>query len=143
MNAAGMFKNGECYEMVSKQGAGAYLGGTGTWNSRIGNKKEGIYLPFTPYPQSYSSSNWLGLPNDGDKINSQRASQIERVLDTPIGWSIMGSPDFQGEEKLKYLVEGMKLYEQAGVDFIEINESCPNTAHGKLQEDDLKNRLKY
>ena len=26
MNAAGMFKNGECYEMVSKQGAGGYMG---------------------------------------------------------------------------------------------------------------------
>ncbi len=25
MNAAGMFKNGECYEIVAKQGAGAYL----------------------------------------------------------------------------------------------------------------------
>jgi hypothetical protein len=30
MNAAGMFKNGECYDMVAMQGAGAYVGGTGT-----------------------------------------------------------------------------------------------------------------
>src|SRR3970282_925994 len=49
MNSAGMFKNGECYEMVAKQGAAAYLGGTGTWNSRKGNEKDGIYLPFAPY----------------------------------------------------------------------------------------------
>ena len=42
MNSAGMFKNGECYEMVAKQGAGAYLGGTGTWNSRRGNEKNKI-----------------------------------------------------------------------------------------------------
>jgi len=131
MNAAGMFKNGECYEMVASQGTGAYLGGTGTWNSRRGNMQKegpgkGIYLPFVPYPRSHSASNWLGLPNDGDEVNSQRAAQLERVADTPIGWSIMGSPDFQGEEKLRCLVEGMRLYDQAGVDFLEINESCPN-----------------
>ncbi len=143
MNSAGMFKNGECYEMVAKQGAGAYLGGTGTWNSRRGNEKNGVYLPFVPYPRSHSASNWLGLPNDGDEVNSQRASKLERIAGTPVGWSIMGSPDFQGEEKLRYLVEGMKLYAQSGVDFLEINESCPNTAHGRPQDDDLANRLRY
>src|SRR3989344_5995184 len=143
MNAAGMFKNGECYEICAIQGAGAYLGGTGTWNQRKGNEKNGIYLPFMPYPNSHSASNWLGLPNDGDEVNSQRAKKLERIADTPIGWSIRGSPDFQGEEKLRYLVQGMKLYEQAGVDFLEINESCPNTAHGKPQDDDMTNRLRY
>jgi len=141
MNAAGMFKNGECYEMVSRQGAGAYLGGTGTWNPREGNEKEGIHLPFVPYPKSHAASNWLGLPNDGDKINSLNAKEITEVAKIPVGWSIMGSPDYK--EKLFYLVEGMKLYEKAGVDFIEINESCPNTGEGKAQDNGLANRLKY
>lgn len=143
MNSAGMFKNGECYEMVAKQGAAAYLGGTGTWNPRKGNEKDGIYLPFVTYTQSHSASNWLGLPNDGDKKNSQRASEMQRINDCPVGWSIMGSPDLQGQEKLERLVYGMKLYGQAGVDFLEINESCPNTTHGSLQDDDLANRLTY
>ena len=143
MNSAGMFKNGEGYKMVARQGAAAYLGGTGTWNQRTGNEKEGIYLPFVPYPNSHSASNWLGLPNDGDATNSHRAAQLERVLGTPIEWSIMGSPNLQGEEKLLYLVRGMQLYEYAGVDFLEINESCPNTTHGKPQDDDLANRLRY
>ena len=143
MNSAGMFKNGECYEMVAKQGASAYLGGTGTWNQRSGNKKEGIYLPFVPYSKSHAASNWLGLPNDGDEINSQRVAQLETIADCPIGWSVMGSPDLQGEEKLRYLVKGMNLYEQAGVDFLEINESCPNTEQGNPQEDELANRLQY
>ncbi len=143
MNAAGMFKNGDCYELAAKQGAGAYLGGTGTWNPRRGNEKDGIYLPFLPYPRSRSASNWLGLPNDGDEINAQRARELKRVAGTPIGWSVMGSPDFQGEEKLHYLVKSMALYEQAGVDFLEINESCPNTTHGRPQDNDLANRLRY
>ena len=143
MNSAGMFKNGECYKMVAKQGAAAYLGGTGTWNARKGNEKEGIYLPFVPYPRSHAASNWLGLPNDGDLVNSQRATEIERIAGCPIGWSVMGSPDLDGEEKLKCLVQSMKLYTNAGADFIEINESCPNTHQGKPQDNDLANRLLY
>lgn len=146
MNAAGMFKNGECYEMVSDQGAGGYLGGTGTWNSRRGNKKDGIYLPFVPYPRSHSSSNFLGLPNDGDGTNFEKAADIvssKRVEGCPVGWSIMGSPDYIGEKKLYALVTGMMSYELAGVDFLEINESCPNTADGKPQDNDLAKRLTY
>lgn len=143
MNAAGMFKNGECYELAAKQGAGAYLAGTGTWNLRGGNAKDGITLPFVPYPASHAASNWLGLPNDGDEMNSERASNLERIADCPVGWSIMGSPDLQGEDKLLFLVLGMRRYNGAGVDFLEINESCPNTAHGKPQDDDLAKRLVY
>ncbi len=143
MNSAGMFKNGECYGMVAKQGAGAYIGGTGTWNPRRGNEKQGIYLPFVPYPRSHSASNWLGLPNDGDEINSKRAFALKKIENCPVGWSIMGSPDLQGKDKLKHLIDGIKLYEKAGVDFIEINESCPNTLNGRPQDDDLAKRLIY
>lgn len=143
MNSAGMFKNGECYDLMARQGAGAYLGGTGTWNARTGNAKEGIYLPFVPYPRSRAASNWLGLPNDGDEINAERAHQFQREADCPIGWSVMGSPDFEGEKKLWKLAESMRSYERSDVDFLEINESCPNTANGKPQDDDLANRLRF
>ncbi len=143
MNSAGMFKNGECYSLVARQGAAGYIGGTGTWNARKGNEKDGIFLPFVPYPRSRGASNWLGLPNDGDGVNAHRAFCLQREAGCPVGWSVMGSPDFQGEQKLMSLVDGMHLYEEAGVDFLEINESCPNTAHGKPQDDDLANRLRY
>lgn len=143
MNSAGMFKNGECYEMVAKQGAAAYEGGTGVINRRRGNEKNGVYLPFVPYPNSHAASNFLGLPGDGDRINSQRASELEIIENCPRGWSVMGSPDKQPKEKLKHLVTSMFLYDEAGIDFLEINESCPNCAHGKPQDDDLANRLKY
>ncbi len=143
MNAAGMFKNGECYDMVEKQGAAAYLGGTGVWNPRKGNDREGIHLPFAPYPTSHAASNFLGLPQDGDKFNSNRAALIKMNSKIPIGWSLMGSPDLQGEERLIHLIHCLKLYDQAGVDFVEMNESCPNTQHGKPQDDDLAKRLRY
>ncbi|MBI4176982.1 MAG: hypothetical protein HY516_01300 [Candidatus Aenigmarchaeota archaeon] len=143
MNAAGMFKNGECYEMTAKQGAAGYIGGTGTWNSRHGNEKDGIYLPFAPYARSHAASNWLGLPNDGDHANSERARTMKRVADCPIGWSVAGPPDLQGEEMLRRLVTGMRLYESAGVDFLEMNESCPNTGQGTPNYDELGTRLRY
>jgi len=143
MNAAGMFKNGECYRLSALQGAGAYIGGTGTWSARKGNEKDGIYLPFVPYPRSHAASNWLGLPNDGDEINSERLPGARgRTNGCPLGWSVMGSPDLGGEEKLRRLVDSMWLYEPK-VDFLEINESCPNTSHGTPQDDDLANRLRY
>ncbi len=142
MNAAGMFKNGECYLLAVAQGAGAYLGGTGTWNARRGNEKHGISLPFAPYPRSHAASNWLGLPNDGDEANSERILWLKQINGCPLGWSVMGSPDLEGEGKLKCLVRGMRLYGKR-VDFLEINESCPNTAHGRPQDDDLVNRLRY
>ena len=145
-NAAGMFKNGECLEMVYRQGAGAYLGGTNTWNSRPGNEKNEVHLPFVPYPRSHAASNWLGLPNKGDVENSNTARKMilsHPHLKFPIGWSIMGSPDYTGEEKLKKLIESMRSYKNAGIHFIEINESCPNTTHGKPQDSDLEKRLSY
>ncbi|MCH8903126.1 MAG: hypothetical protein IIA45_04345 [Bacteroidetes bacterium] len=46
MNSAGMFKDGECPAIVEKQGAGAYLGGTGTFFQRKGVTEKEIHLPF-------------------------------------------------------------------------------------------------
>ncbi|HSU72273.1 MAG TPA: hypothetical protein VLJ21_00300 [Candidatus Binatia bacterium] len=142
-NAAGMFKNGECYDVVAAQGAGAYLAGTTTINPRPGNEKEGIKLPFAPYPRSGAASNWLGLPNEGDEVVASRLSKIVRVDGCPVGVSVMGSPDLESDERTPRLVVGMHLYKQANVDFIEMNESCPNTAHGTPQQNDLERRLKY
>ncbi|MEK6925386.1 MAG: hypothetical protein AABW71_04080 [Nanoarchaeota archaeon] len=142
MNAAGMFKNGECIDMTFMQGAGGYLGGTGTWNPRTGNKNGKVHLPFTPYPNSYAASNSLGLPNNGDKNNAAKLSSVRNKL-LPIGWSVMASPDISEDEKLEYLVRSMNAYEIAGVDWIEINESCPNTGHARLQDGGLALRLEY
>jgi len=57
-NAAGMFKNAEGYYVCAKMGAGAFLAGTTTYNSRIGNSKCLVKHPFITYPNSYVSSNW-------------------------------------------------------------------------------------
>ena len=140
-NAAGLFKNGEGYSLVAREGAGAYLAGTATANPRAGNEREGIRLAFSPYPRSGAASNWLGLPNDGDEVIAGRLSAIAKVRGCPVGISVMGSPDYEGSERLNRLIAGMHRYLAANADFLELNESCPNTVHGKPQDEALRSRL--
>ncbi|MBK9250009.1 MAG: hypothetical protein IPM69_18365 [Ignavibacteria bacterium] len=125
-NAAGMFKNGDGYELVARQGAGAYLAGTTTGSVRLGNTKLGIFQPFAPYPRSHAASNWLGLPNISHAEVAKRLSLLERINNCPIGVSVSASPQESEHIALEELTTGMALYEKAGVDFIELNESCPN-----------------
>jgi dihydroorotate dehydrogenase len=128
-NAAGMFKTGEGYYTVAKQGAGAYLAGTTTGKPRVGNIKNGITHPFAPFPNSGAAINWMGLPNEGHEYVAKRISHLDKIAGCPIGASLGASPDVHGVAAASELTDGMKLYESAGVDFIEINESCPNVPH--------------
>jgi dihydroorotate dehydrogenase len=127
-NAAGMFKNAEGYDFVASQGAGAYIAGTSTSRPRIGNSKNGIYSPFTTYPKSKTASNWLGLPNIGHKEIHKNIATIEKVDGCPIGISVSASPEIDSKIALQELVEGLFLFQDSQVDFIELNESCPNVA---------------
>ncbi|MEZ4087288.1 MAG: hypothetical protein R3B71_03030 [Candidatus Gracilibacteria bacterium] len=143
MNAAGIYKNGECYDVCIAQGAGGFLGGTTTALPRKGNKKGIIRWPFAPFPRSKAAANWLGLPNKGHKAVAKTVATFKKTPGVPVGWSLMGAPELEGEEKLQKLVEGLKAFEAAGVDFLEINESCPNTEEGKPQESGMAERLTY
>lgn len=126
-NSAGMFKNGDGYSVVASLGAGGYIGGTSTANQRMGNAKSGIGLPFITLPHSSVAINWLGLPNQGDTLLSQKIITRNKVAGCPIGWSLMRSPDYQEEEGLRKLIDSLWLYHaNEQIDFLEINESCPN-----------------
>ena len=143
-NAAGMFKNGAGYELAARQGAGFFLAGTSTARPRAGNRAHGVALPFAPYPRSGAASNWLGLPNPGDEAVAARLAAIQRahrVEGCPVGASVAGCPELAGEERLTALVAGLEIYDAAGVDFLEINESCPNTGEAAPPESELRRRL--
>ncbi|HYF01869.1 MAG TPA: hypothetical protein VEC36_00720 [Patescibacteria group bacterium] len=147
-NSAGVFKNGEGYEIVAAQGAGAYLAGTTTAIPRNGNIKNGIRHPFMPYPRSGAASNWMGLPNSGHEAVAARLLKITKVQGCPVGASLSSAPELHGDEALRTLVAGCKSYERANVDFLELNESCPNVAgHGKKDDANLDpaliERLQY
>lgn len=131
MNSAGMFKNGEGYDTVAKLGAGGYIGGTSTVNPRIGNAKNGVTLPFITFPKSKVAINWLGLPNLGDDVLSEKIISTNKVADCPIGWSVMRSPDFPEADGLQLLIRSLwKYHNNLQIDFLEINESCPNIKNG-------------
>ncbi|GAB5465326.1 MAG: quinone-dependent dihydroorotate dehydrogenase [Candidatus Kapaibacteriales bacterium] len=148
-NAAGMFKNGYGYHLVSAQGAGAFLTGTTTALPRKGNIKNGITHPFAPFPKSMASSNWMGLPNDGHAEVAKRISTIVKRSKCPIGASLSADPSQSGKEALEGLLQGLKDYDKAEVDFIEINESCPNVeGHDKeisagMLDQNMVDRLEY
>jgi dihydroorotate dehydrogenase len=135
-NAAGMFKKGEAYYTVASQGAGAYIAGTTTGLYRRGNEKLNIMHPFMPYPKSFSASNWMGLPNEGHEKVTKKLSGISKISGCPLGISVSTDPGMEEEKALKLLIEGLILYEKANVDFIELNESCPNVPHGSCELDD-------
>ncbi|MDA3844334.1 MAG: hypothetical protein PF588_08220 [Candidatus Kapabacteria bacterium] len=128
-NAAGMFKKGEAYYTVAAQGAGAYLAGTTTARYRRGNEKKGILHPFASYPQSAAALNWMGLPNEGHEVVAKRISGLDKQAGCPIGVSIGSSPEDTGLTALNGVLDGFRLYDKAGADFIELNESCPNVVH--------------
>ena len=138
-NAAGMFKDGKGYTCCANQGAGAFLAGTTTALQREGNRKHGTSRPCVPYHISGAASNWLGLPNLGHTTVAGRLKDIQRIQGCPVGASVAIDPDQEQQGALMGLVAGMKAYEEAGVDFIELNESCPNVPrnHG------LIDRLKF
>jgi dihydroorotate dehydrogenase len=148
-NAAGMYKKAEGYIRAVQQGAGAFLAGTTTARARAGNTKKYIRHPFVPYPSTGAASNWMGLPNEGHSVVAARIAQFERVPDMPIGASVSAQPGDAEGIALAGLLEGMRQYERAGVDFIELNESCPNVAgHAKnnsaqRMDDGLIRRLEF
>jgi dihydroorotate dehydrogenase len=153
-NAAGMFKNGDGYEVSWRQGAGYWLAGTTTASPRGGNLSGGwaggVAQPFVPYPRSGAASNWLGLPNDGDEAVAVRIAEVvrsERREGCPVGVSaaaVAGADEGEAVARLDRLVRGLKLFQDAGADFLEINESCPNTGESESDRTtpaDLSRRL--
>ena len=143
-NAAGMFKKGYGYDMVAAQGAGAFVAGTTTSRAREGNIIRGIAWPSTQYPHSHSASNWMGLPNEGHAAVANRLSKMQKVKGCPLGASVSAEPALDAAQALQELIEGLHQYADSGVDYIELNESCPNVpGHGghAALADDLLHRL--
>lgn len=133
-NAAGLFKKGEGYYTCVAQGAGAYLAGTTTAVPRKGNIKNGIKHPVATFTKSGTAINWMGLPNYGHEFVAKRLSRLEKAKNCPIGISLASAPEHKDIEALNGILEGFEIFDRAGVDFIELNESCPNVIHEHSHE---------
>jgi dihydroorotate dehydrogenase len=142
-NAAGMFKDGGGRHVMVLQGAGAYVAGTTTATPRLGNQRNGINWPAVAYPASHAASNWMGLPNPGHTAVATAIARMERVEGCPIGASVSVDPGAEPEAGLRALISGMNAYSLAKVDYLELNESCPNVpgAHAGTLDGDLVQRL--
>ena len=145
LNAAGMFKQGEGRAVALAQGAGGYVAGTTTARPRTGNLAGGVFQPFAPYPRSGAASNFLGLPNPGHQAVAARLASFERSPGFPIGASVAVGPESGVDEstRRRELIDGLEGYAAAGVDFLEINESCPNTEDGDGDWARLADRLEH
>ncbi|MCU0330373.1 MAG: hypothetical protein MUC47_05275, partial [Candidatus Kapabacteria bacterium] len=145
-NAGGMFKVGEGYDVVAAQGAGAWVAGTTTSRPRAGNVKHGIQWPAVSYPRSGAATNWMGLPNPGHRAVASRIAKMPRHAGCVVAASVSAEPGLEETIALHELVEGVKAYVDAGVDVLEINESCPNVpGHhgGPALDHGLVRRLEY
>lgn len=144
-NAAGLFKQGEGAGLAAAWGAGFWTVGTTTGRPRKGNRRHHVAQPFAPYPRSGAASNWLGLPNPGHRAVAARVAATPRVpgMVRIASLGLDPLPDVPEADRLEALVSGLQHYDEAGIDVIEINESCPNTAEDVSGLEHLERRLAF
>jgi dihydroorotate dehydrogenase len=132
-NAAGFDKDGTLLNFNHALGAGYTVVGTVLNRTHSGNIFSAMgrtFNPWTPLPASSSAINSLGLPGRGiDPVleNIKAFQDSVQPKDFPIGLSIMGHPSQKGQAKTDGIIECMEKCLSI-VDFIEINESCPNVS---------------
>ena len=127
-----------------RSGAGFAVVGTVLDKPHCGNQWVLNYFnPWLPLPFSGAGLNSLGLPSKGVGkaiTNIKKFREKWQPQDFPIGVSIMGHPAQSGQEKLDGVLECVRQAVREA-DFIEINESCPNVAHGHGDSSELEARL--
>jgi dihydroorotate dehydrogenase len=133
-NAAGLDKDGVLLPFQHAIGAGFAIVGTVLAEPHTGNEMQAFGAtcnPWTPLPGSGSALNSLGLPSKGidPAIDTIKRFQDEmQPVDFPIGLSIMGHPLHSGQQQLDGILKCVSAA-RGVVDFIEVNESCPNCGH--------------
>ncbi len=135
MNAAGLDKDGELLAFNYLMGAGGGVIGTvlpEPWSGNLIRALDRYANPWTPLPRSRSAINSLGLPHHGVEYardNIMKFRHIFQPVDFPIIGSVMGHPNHKDEQaKINGILYCLEVLLPL-VDGIEVNESCPNTAH--------------
>jgi dihydroorotate dehydrogenase len=150
-NAAGFDKDGTLLHFNHAIGAGFTVVGTVLNRTHSGNIFSSLgrtFNPWTPLPSSSSAINSLGLPGKGidPVLDRIKAFQDDvQPADYPIGLSIMGHPSQKGQAKIDGVIECLEKALPI-VDFIELNESCPNVQHDSPTEKshhDFEHRIKH
>ncbi len=151
INAAGLDKNGDLLEFNYLLGAGGAIIGTTLSHENDGNAIlvfNRHFNPWCPLPNSASAINSLNLPSKGIDYAVKNIRNFRSKFNPenfPIGVSVMYHPRaISNDAKLETLESCLKKALKIA-DFIEINESCPNTHTRNGQErhthEGMKTRL--
>jgi len=118
--AAGLDKNAEAMEFLSKQGFGCLECGTLTLHPQLGNPKPRIFR----YPEDQSLRNAMGFPNKGLPFFKNQLNAHKKII--PIGINIGKNKDASPSQSildLTTIVEALS----SKADYFVINVSSPNT----------------
>jgi dihydroorotate dehydrogenase len=122
--AAGLDKDGSMLGFLYRLGAGYVVVGTALHRPHKGNPG----TPWLPLSASHAAINALGLPSPGIDViveNIQKFRVQYKPHAFPIGLSVMGHPLDDDQAKNHGIITCIQKA-QNHVDFIEINQSCPN-----------------
>lgn len=132
MLAAGAAKQAHCLSAFASFGFGAVTVGTATLRPRKGNP---LHPRVRTVEESRAIQNAMGLNNPGietlvRRIGSERFSiESERLL---VGISVAEDPDLLPDESPDDNVLACLAVAYPESDYIELNLSCPNTGHERL-----------
>ncbi len=134
--AAGLDKNGECIDFLSKLKFGFIEIGTVTPIAQSGNEKPRLFR----YPKIFSLRNRMGFNNDGmDKVlsNIRECQKHHKLLGVNIGKNKNTSNDLAYKD---YEILLKTFDQEKSVDYLVINISSPNTPglRDLLQDEGLK-----
>jgi dihydroorotate dehydrogenase (fumarate) len=114
---------------LGRSDAGAIVLKTATIESRIGNVEPRWHLFHD------GGVNAMGVPNPGVQVYAAEVERLRREFGKPIFASISAQDMADCEEMIR-------IYDSAGVDFIELDMSCPNvTGVGVLGYEHRETRL--
>lgn len=132
MLAAGSVKYGEFIPYFGQVGFGAITVGTGTLSAREGN-------PYRPRVKLLEADrmmqNSMGLNNPGIEVLAQRVDKDlikAHKNGVCVGLSVAETPGLNAQHERVQDVMSSFAMAYAAADYVEINLSCPNTGHDRM-----------
>ena len=132
--AAGANKGARCLDAFASMGFGAVTVGTATLRARSGNPlKPRVYT----LEDTGTIQNTMGLNNPGIRVLASRIEHARHACEEvglAVGLSISEDPSLlPGEDPDANVLECLALAYPVS-DYLELNLSCPNTGHDRLDQ---------
>jgi dihydroorotate dehydrogenase len=132
MLAAGAAKQAHCLSALASFGFGAVTVGTATLRPRKGNP---LHPRVRTVEETRAIQNAMGLNNPGIEVLMRRIAKQRFEIDAEgllVGVSVAEDPDLFSDESPDDNVLACLAAAYGDCDYIELNLSCPNTGHERL-----------